>query len=203
MLPLLYITLLMQLGTPPAALPADAHKQEVALLHSAIKPDDLRNLNIWDLKLSAWRHSTGAEVVDQRTPVLVVHVWASWCGPCKQELPVWREMGPLLEAKYKGKLRIVYVAIQTGRDDMEGFLAQSRDKMPPAPWYFDLGDHVTGGLRKAMGDRFPMPVTLLLDDRRIVRQALAGAITYRRAELVESIDRLVRLVEAQPSLPKK
>lgn len=204
MLSLLYIALFLQLGATRPAISLNSRSQEVALLHSVVDREDLRKLAVWEQKFSEWRSPRPEEIIDERAPVLVLHMWASWCGPCRQEFPTWTEMGPILEAEHKGKVRIVYVAIQSGRDDMERFLAQSRDVMPKSPWYYDLGDHLTEKFRKALpGDQFQLPVTLLLDDRRIVRQVIAGPITSRRAELVESLNRLVRLVAPSRTAPAR
>src|SRR5512147_3271193 len=48
-------------------------------------------------------------------PMTLVHVWATWCGPCRQEFPeleaIQREFGP-------GGLRIVAVSVDDGDDDI-------------------------------------------------------------------------------------
>lgn len=47
-----------------------------------------------------------AEVIKSSTPV-IVDVYATWCGPCKQMAPLFEELSKELEGKYKfAKLNI-------------------------------------------------------------------------------------------------
>lgn len=194
MLPLLYVGLYFQLGAALPTTPADTHRQEVALLHRAIEPERLRDLDIWDERVAEWRKPKPDELTDDKAAVLLLHFWASWCKPCREEFPIWRELQPRLEALYQGKVRIVYVAIQTNNADMERFLIENKDRMPHTTWYLDVGERLAGVVRTGLPeDRLPMPVTLWLDRQRVVRQAVAGSIYHRRAEVIDSTARLVRL----------
>lgn len=203
MLSLLHVGLYFQLAATLTASPAETHRQEVALLHQVIDPGSLRELDVWDEQAAEWRKPSAAEIADDRTPVLLVHFWASWCKPCREEFPVWRDLMPRLQALYQGKVRILYVALQTNNSDMEQFLAENKDRVPRAPWYLDVGERLAAPLRKGLPeDRFPMPVTLWLDRQRVVRQAVAGSIIQRRAEVVDSIARMVRLSDQLDRLAK-
>jgi len=209
MLPLLYVGLYFQLGAALPTTPTDTHRQEVALLHRAIEPERLRDFDIWDERVAEWRKPKADELTDDKAAVLLLHFWASWCKPCREEFPIWRELQPRLEALYQGKVRIVYVAIQTNNADMERFLTENKDRMPHTTWYLDVGERLAGLVRTGLPeDRLPMPVTLWLDRQRVVRQAVAGSIYHRRAEVIDSTARLVRLSDrldasARAVLPTK
>ena len=201
---LAHVGLFFQMAATLPARPAETHRQEVALLHQAMSPDSLRNLDVWDEQAAEWRRPKAEEVADPQAPVLLLHFWASWCKPCLEEFPVWRELAPRLEALYQGKVRIVYVALQTNNTDMERFLTENKDRLPHATWYLDVGEHLTAPLRKGLPEeRFPMPVTLWLDRQRVVRQAAAGTIVQRRAEVVDSTARMVRLSDQLDRLAKQ
>lgn len=165
-------------------------------MHRLIGSEALAHLDVWDQRVQEWRTARPDEIVDDRAPLLLVHFWATWCKPCVAEFPVWRDLGPRLEALHKGKLRILYVAIQSNNGDMERFLPANKDRMPPPPWYLDVGDRVSALARKGLPDaQLPVPVTLWLDRQRVVRQVLSGPIGNRRAEVIDSTARLVALIE--------
>jgi thiol-disulfide isomerase/thioredoxin len=53
---------------------------------------------------------SGPELIDEirrsSEPIVVVNVWATWCGPCVRELPMLVEV----EKKFEGKVRFMYVS---------------------------------------------------------------------------------------------
>ena len=51
---------------------------------------------------------------------MYIDVWATWCGPCKQELPYMKE----LEEKYKGKISFVGISVDKDRDAWEERIGQ-------------------------------------------------------------------------------
>jgi thioredoxin 1 len=51
-----------------------------------------------------------AQVISSKEPVLV-DFWAEWCAPCKKVAPVVSE----LSKEYKGKVKVVKVNIDEGR----------------------------------------------------------------------------------------
>ena len=61
------------------------------------------------------RNPSGGEVKvsDQRGKVVVITLWASWCGYCRKELPV---LAGLQEAAGKDRVEVVAVNYQDDRD---------------------------------------------------------------------------------------
>lgn len=99
--------------------------------------------------------------------VVVVHVWATWCAPCTEELPLLADFyrGPYRGLEERG-LRLVTVSQDVRGVDLERYLAQHR---PPFPVYLDsLGE---------LGDRLALrglPATVVLDDRGEVLARMLG-----------------------------
>ena len=63
--------------------------------------------------------------------VMVVNLWATWCGPCVKEMPTLAA----LQSAYPGRIRVVPVSIDVAKDreKARGFMA----KYPSLPFYQD------------------------------------------------------------------
>lgn len=102
-----------------------------------------------------------------RGKVVLLNVWATWCGPCRSEIPQLR----LIDAKYRGRgLRLVGVTI-----DAEGMEPQIADfvrefRMTYAIWR-DPNERVSAQFR-ILG----VPATFLIDRRGIVRWKTIGPV---------------------------
>lgn len=143
--------------------------------------------------------------MDDSTPVLVLHLWATWCVPCREDFPTWRELGPRLNEQHRGRVRVFYVAMQNKTDDMADFIKELHVGFPGLRLYLDRDEQLSRNLSKALSNReLPLPMTLWLDPQRVIRQALVGSINHRRSEVLESTARLMQLVrhlEAHPNPP--
>ena len=84
------------------------------------------------------------------TPV-VVNVWASWCAPCKAEVPLLREASQT----YGDRVQFLSVDILDTRDGARGFIA---DRGINYPSVFDP----PGAIRDSLG-MIGQPVTVFYD----------------------------------------
>jgi thiol-disulfide isomerase/thioredoxin len=85
-------------------------------------------------------------------PVLV-NVWASWCQPCKTELPVLQEY-----EKQAGAVRVLGVQVQSPAEDGLNLLAQLGVHLPSV---FD-GDGQAGPVRTALRVPSSLPASYLV-----------------------------------------
>ncbi|WP_242341403.1 MULTISPECIES: TlpA disulfide reductase family protein [Anaeromyxobacter] len=60
--------------------------------------------------------------------VVFVNFWATWCPPCREEMPSMVRLGRELEAKHPGRFRMVAVSVDEAWDPVKEFFA--------APPYF-------------------------------------------------------------------
>lgn len=166
---------------------------DLRILNRLIEKEQLERLRIWDERDSEWRASRSEENLAQaKTPVLVLHLWADWCRPCRDEFPMLRELEARIKAAHPGQVQIVYVAEIPNGPQMDTFLKANRALMPPGPQYQDTAELLDRWLRPLLPDgHLTLPITLVLDDRRIVRHAMVGALRDRSVELSASIESLL------------
>jgi cytochrome c biogenesis protein CcmG/thiol:disulfide interchange protein DsbE len=110
------------------------------------------------------------------TPI-VINKWASWCGPCRAEFPIFQRV-----ATERGK-DVAFLGLNAAdkRPAAERFLAE---RPLPYPSYDDPDEDIASDLRAAK--YFPM--TVFLDRRGEIEFVKAGE--YRSdAELKADIDR--------------
>ena len=119
--------------------------------------------------------------------VTLLHVWATWCGPCQEEFPeieaIQKEFGP------QG-LRIVAVSVDEGDDDpVRAFV---RDKGAT----FAIGRDPTGAVRRLyQGIGVPETYLISADGRLLVRQF--GAIPAGAQAMREAIAKALATASAR------
>ena len=112
-------------------------------------------------------------------PVTLLHVWATWCGPCQKEFPeieaIQREFGP------RG-LRIVAVSVDEGDDDPVRAFAEDKGAT------FEIGRDPDGSIRRLyQGIGVPESYLISADGRLLVRQF--GAIPEGAAAMRAAIEK--------------
>lgn len=167
------------------------HATEPLLLNKQIEPAALRTLQVWDSKSEAWRPPRADEAPGERSTLLVLHLWATYCAPCREEFPLWRQLAEDLRASKGSRVRIVFLSETQSNEEMRLFFSQNREKMPSGPHYLDAAESIAEALRRDQTMPLAYPLTVVLDEQRVVRHALVGKLKGRRAELLTSIDRLL------------
>ncbi|HKA91881.1 MAG TPA: TlpA disulfide reductase family protein [Haliangiales bacterium] len=100
---------------------------------------------------------------DLKGAVIIVDFWASWCGPCKKELPALDR----LAAKYAGKVVVLAVNIDKERKKADAFLSQA--KVSRATVLLDPAGKVA-----AAYDVPTMPSSYVVDGHGIIKHVQAG-----------------------------
>jgi thiol-disulfide isomerase/thioredoxin len=114
-----------------------------------------------------------------RGKVVVLNFWASWCGPCVEELPVLNG----LARAYPDKVAVVGANYKEPLDTIEGFAAAH-------PFAYPV-------LRDRGGEMFKawtagvMPTTILVDRQGRARWRSVGEIAAADTRLQAAIERLL------------
>ncbi|HBB86952.1 MAG TPA: hypothetical protein DC047_05000, partial [Blastocatellia bacterium] len=99
-----------------------------------------------------------------RGQVVLLNFWATWCIPCREEIPVLNAMQHELEAK---GLKVVGASLE---DTAEGVNAYQKDVRK-----FEYQVLVGGDDAKAKFGGTPLPTTYLIDRDGRIRQKIIGA----------------------------
>jgi thiol-disulfide isomerase/thioredoxin len=153
---------------------------EVAALMTASEPLRVPALS--------FRDATGAQktLADWRGRVVLFNLWATWCIPCRKEMPAL----DALEAKLGGeRFDVVAVNIDT-RDPDKPKAWLKETGVNRLAYYADPSAKVFQDL-KLVGRAFGMPTTLLVDPAGCEIASLAGPAEWASPDAVKLIEAIV------------
>ena len=127
-----------------------------------------------DLTLNCFTGGAPVKLRDVKGPA-VINVWASWCPPCRKELPAFQR----LSERADGRFQVIGV---NSRDSRGGAQSIGEDYGVDFPMLLDQGD----AFQRAL-ERNAFPLTVLVDaDGRIRHTDATGALDDARlAALLE------------------
>ncbi len=115
-----------------------------------------------------------------RGDVILLNFWATWCAPCKREMPALEK----LYKRYKEKgFRVVAVSIDNDKAAIEGFLS----KIPLS--FIILHDKKIEAAKKFKV--YAYPTTFLIDRNGIIREKFIGEEDWLDTSRIKLIERLL------------
>lgn len=129
-----------------------------------------------------------ASLAGYRGRAVVLNFWATWCPPCKREIP---ELARLQDSIPPERMIVVGVAITSGssREEIRAFGEKHGIDYPV--WLSDPGTAATE--YRAVG----LPLTLLVDGRGVIRRRYMGPQTYET--LIRDVRTLLDSASAPPA----
>lgn len=162
----------------------DAHVKERAERLTKLAPPNI-NEGVTDPLAFTLTKIDGAplKLGDYRGKIVVLNFWATWCGPCLTELPLFEKT----MAKYKDDKEVVFLAVTTDEDRelVAPFLKQQKFNLPTA-----YAEH--------LNDFFAInsiPTTVILDRH--------GQVSFRQAGFNPRIDFVADLSQKIETAKKK
>lgn len=122
------------------------------------------------------------QLSDFRGRAVLLNFWASWCEPCRTEMPMLQDLPSLI-----GEDRIAVIALNFKEPPQRvlRFVQQTRLSLPV--WLDPLGEHA-----RAWGVRV-FPTTVLIDRQGRARQRVRGEVDWSSREALGWVDRLIAL----------
>ncbi len=111
---------------------------------------------------------------------VIVNLWATWCGPCKTELPDFQEAA----AKYSGSITFMMVNLTDGDETVDTVRKFMKDNGYTFPVYYDTEQSAA----KAY-DVTGIPTTVFIDPRGNIVLKQIGMLS--KEELQEGIASLL------------
>lgn len=126
-------------------------------------------------------------LADYHGKVLVVNFWATWCGPCKHEMPLF---GDAVKHYGNDHLQVVAVSLddKTTQDKIPAFASKEKMSFPIL-----LGD--TEAMKK-LGLGEALPSTLFIDGNGQIVARVLGEVS--KSELQERLDYLLGKTQKEP-----
>ena len=124
------------------------------------------------------------DLAQWRGVAVLLNFWASWCEPCRQEMPSMQR----LAASRAAEMKVLTVNFKDVPIAMERFMAQTGLQLPV------LRDS-DGAIARQWGVRV-FPSTVLVDAEGVVRSTVRGAIDWTGPAAQQLIRPLLRRVPA-------
>lgn len=119
---------------------------------------------------------------DLKGKVTLVNFWATWCPPCREEVPSMAELNRLMAGK---PFRMLAISIdQGGKGAVEAFFRQANVSLPA---YLD-SDGAIGKMYGITG----VPETFVIDRKGVIIKKVIGPQEWSAPEVVKFLDDAMR-----------
>lgn len=113
--------------------------------------------------------------------VVLVNFWATWCPPCKEEIPSMIKLNRAMQGK---AFKMLAISIdEGGKEAVNGYFKGSRD----LPTYLD-NEGKTSQLYGTTG----VPETFIVDKQGIIRKKVVGGMDWSSPDVIGYMDELLK-----------
>jgi thiol-disulfide isomerase/thioredoxin len=121
-------------------------------------------------------------LADFKGRAVLLNFWASWCEPCRAEMPTLQGLPPLLG---EDRLAVIALNFKEPVQRAQRFVSQTGLTLPV--WIDPLGEHA-----RAWGVRV-FPTTVLIDRQGRARERVRGEVDWSSNEALAWVERLIAL----------
>ncbi len=156
-------------------LKGDKKSEVVKAIHSPTAPESVIGTTVEDFSLS---DSNGElrRLSEWKDKVIVLNFWATWCAPCREEIPAFVE----LQQHYESKgLQFIGIALQEA-DEVRGFMEEFNVNYPSLVG----GDEVIQAAKRLGNDIGALPYTVIIDTGGEIVFTRRGPLSKTDAESI-------------------
>nr|WP_314765757.1 TlpA disulfide reductase family protein [uncultured Neisseria sp.] len=129
--------------------------------------------------LQSWNSDTPQTQESLKASVRVINLWATWCGPCRKEMP---EMSSWYKAQKKGSVDMVGIALDN-TENIGKFLKQTPVSYPV--WRYTGAD--SRNFMKTFGNNVGvLPFTVVEAPKCGYKQTITGEVNAKK--LTEAVN---------------
>ena len=135
-----------------------------------------------DVSVVSIANGSTVKLSDLKGKVVLLNFWATWCPPCREEIPSMMKLNSLMTGK---PFQMLAVSIdEGGKPDIESFFKETGFSLPT---YQDA----SGASPKAYGVT-GVPETFIIDKNGIIVKKIIGGVAWDSPEVVTFLEGLMK-----------
>ncbi len=134
------------------------------------------------LALTRYPEGTKWKLSDELGSVVLLDVWATWCEPCRESMPLYQDLKKQYEAR---GLKVYAVNVEADTHELPGFLAETKTTLPI------LLDPNAVSAEEILKVKL-MPTSFLIDRKGVVREMHEGFSEEFLMKYVSEIEALLK-----------
>lgn len=124
-------------------------------------------------ELQDWNNNTPQSLQSLKAPIHIINLWATWCGPCRKEMP---EMSSWYKTQKKDSINMVGIAFDETKN-IASFLKQTPVSYPI--WRY-TGNNSRAFMKTLDNNIGVLPFTLITAPKCSYNQSITGEINAKK-----------------------
>lgn len=109
---------------------------------------------------------------DNKGKIILINLWATWCGPCKHEIP---DLMKLYDEFNDNDFEIMGILVADKKENLDNYLNSNQINYP----IINGNDKLVSAISKSIGNQInSIPFTIIVDRDGQVLETFIGSRTY-------------------------
>ncbi|MGO4888308.1 TlpA disulfide reductase family protein [Anaerobacillus sp. MEB173] len=158
----------------------DVNTEEIINEDGEIKTGIFEGMIAEDFTLPLWETEEKKALSDYRGEIVILNMWASWCPPCRKEMPDLIQLHDDYKEQGVAVVGINMASVERNAYDAKEFMEEFQVNFPTL---VDVDGEVAD-IYQVLG----IPVTYVLNEDGVIYKRIMGAVTYDMlAEFISEI----------------